>query len=195
MTYDESILLDAEGLEEALQGISHIIILADTELEQDAADMKIINALIRLKDIRERCGLCFTITAEMNREDNRALVANDTITDFIVSSDMSSMVLTQVAVTSQLKDAFSELLSNDGNEFSLLPAGSVDVVGKNMTIKELRRRLLQNNSLLLGYIDNTVTNTIYLNPDVDLVPTLTEKDKLIVICEKAIINVEIPACG
>lgn len=195
MTYDESLIMDAEGLEAALDGISHIIILAEMGLSQDAADMKIINTLIRLKDIRERCRLSFNITAEMNREDNRTLVADDDIIDFIVSSDMSSMVLTQVAVTAQLKNTFLELLSNDGNEFSLLSAGSIGLAGNDMDIKNIRRRLLKNSCLLLGYIDNTVTNAIYLNPDVNMVPKLSENDKLIVICEKAIINVKAPAFG
>ena len=108
---------------------------------------------------------------ELRREQNQNLVADDDHTDFVVSSNMSSLFLAQLAESPELAGVFGEILSNHGNELYLKNAGTLFCTGEH-TVAELRLTALRQKYIMLGYMKDgeSVFNpglheTVYLGLD------------------------------
>lgn len=169
-------------LEELVEGVDHVVLLSDHEMDEEEADMETIMTLVRLRDIKERKNLPFSITAEMRREDDCVLMRNNDYTDFIVSSNLSAMVLSQIAETPKLYSVFHELLSNEGNEFFLKYADEISLCGGEATTREIRAELLSQGYLFLGFIKNEAgTRTMTINPPLDQTFTLGIDDQLVIL--------------
>lgn len=177
----EEDVMDLEALEALTENISHVVILSDSELEEEDADARTMMQIIKLRDIKDRLNRTFTITAELRRDDNRRLIALGDGTDFIVSSNLSAMVLTQIAQNEALYDTFHELLSTSGNEFELHPAAFIsNCVLVQKTVADLRRELVHKGCIFLGYVE-AKTGVPHLNPWLSEKITLQPGDKLMVI--------------
>ena len=156
----ESVLLDLAHIAE------HIVILNGHDFNDDSvqdADMESIITLLNLRDIRTRYNLDFNITVEMMNEHDQGLVDVDDHTDFLVSSSISSLILAQLSESPHLIEVFQELLTNIG-EYSF---------------RTLRRLMLRNGYILLGYLD--ADKRSFFNCPSDQMITLAEKDELILI--------------
>lgn len=177
-------LFRANTLDELVKKVRYVVMLSDHELDEEAADIKSIQLLLKLRDIRDRLNLTYTITVEMRREGNRNLVAADDPTDFIVASNISSMVLAQLVANPMLYGVFQELLSNVGNELYLKSPETLGCEG-DKTVAEMRLEALSRGYLLLGYLKNDRrARSICLNPPIQEQVTLQGEDKLIVIGEQ-----------
>ena len=171
----ESVLLDLAHMAE------HIVILNGHDFNDDSvqdADMESIITLLNLRDIRTRYNLDFNITVEMMNEHDQGLVDVDDHTDFLVSSSISSLILAQLSESPHLIEVFQELLTNKGNELYLKKASRMKLTGE-YSFRTLRRLLLRNDYILLGYLD--ADKRSFFNCPSDKMITLTEKDELIVI--------------
>ena len=160
---------------------SHIVVLSDHDKSEDDADMESIFLLLNLRDIRERRGLRFNITAEMRREYNQKLMVTGDNTDFIVASDFSSLLLAQISECPELYAVYAELLSNEGSELYLKKASQF-VSGGKKTVAELRGAALAQGYIMIGYRKSGDTRSV-LNPPRDAVLELRADDSLIVIGE------------
>ena len=158
---------------------AHIIILSDHDKADDDADMESILLIMNLRDIRARHSLSFNITAEMRREYNQRLAVADDDTDFIVASNMSSLLLAQLAESPELIHTFTELLSNTGNELYLKRAGQLGCTGRQ-TGRSLRRTALSHRYIMIGYRKDKRS---FFNPALSDAIELQEDDALIVIGE------------
>ena len=123
----------------------------------------------------------FNITAEMRREKNQSLVIDDDHTDFVVASNMASLFLAQLAESPALIDAFSEILSNEGNEIFMKSPKNLNCLGK-YTVCEIRQILYAQGYIFLGYM--TADNTYSFNPPLDEVLDIKTSDKMIVLKEE-----------
>jgi Trk K+ transport system NAD-binding subunit len=157
----------------------HIVILSNPDADEETADMDNIFLLLNLRDIRNRFGLSYNITAEMRRESNQNLVATDDGTDFVVASNMSSLFLAQLAESPELIDVFRELLSNEGDEIYLKEASMFALDGEH-SVAEIRRNTFEAGYIFLGYIPGDTGGSIY-NPPLTEVLHLEKDDQLIVI--------------
>ena len=160
----------------------HIVILNDHDKDEDEADMETIFRLLDLRDIRSRLGLSFNITVEMRLEKSEELVGQGESTDFLVSSNMSSLILAQLAENPELVDVFREILSNKGNELLLQNAGDLRLTGR-YSVRDLRRIMLRYGFVLLGRLD--AQNNSSFNLPLDAILELTGEDSLIVLGETA----------
>ena len=118
----------------------------------------------------------------MRRENNQSLIENDDKTDFVVASNMSSLLLAQLAESPELLGAFRELLSNTGNELYLKEASVFGLQG-TLTTAEIRQTTLQHGYLFMGYIKEGAAKSIF-NPRLLDSITLNPEDELIVIGEE-----------
>ena len=117
----------------------------------------------------------------MLRENKQKLLISDNDTEFVVSSNMSSLFLAQLSETPELVKVFNELLTNEGNEIYLKTAEELRCVGTR-SVLELRRRLIPQRYAMIGYMDAETFQCSFalsLNDSVTLKPN----DKLIVIGE------------
>ena len=140
--------------------------------------MEVIFLLLNLRDLRKRLDLDFNITVEMRKECNQQLVGHGDHTDFLVSSNMSSLILAQLSERPELIGIFREILSNEGNELYLKEAGKMQLTGTRR-IREIRRNLIRQGYILLGHLDAGKHSAFDLYPDEEV--TLSEKDDLIVL--------------
>ncbi|MBR4194976.1 MAG: hypothetical protein IKQ54_11705 [Oscillospiraceae bacterium] len=159
----------------------HIVILSDHEKTPEEADMEAIFILLNLRDIRSRYQLAFNITMEMQLERNQNLVGHGDHTDFLVASSMSSLFLAQLAESPESLSVFREILSNEGNELYLKNAKTIRATGR-YTVRALRRGLLKQGCILLGYLDGEKHSYFSLPLDSEL--ELSAEDSLIVIGEQ-----------
>lgn len=171
-----------DQIEELARQADHFVLLSDHSKTADRADVDSMIALIQLRDLKERLNLAFNITVEMRRESNKELVVENTGVDFVVASDMSSMIMSQLAQKPELIDAFNELLSNSGNELVLRNAEEYGYDGMQMTIAQLRHLLLEHNCILLGIIrEANNVQEVSLNPNLHDEVALTAEDEFVVI--------------
>lgn len=176
---------DIQVLEGIVSGAEYIVLLNNREIDADAADIEIMLFLLKLYDIRQRLQLEFSVTAEMRREKNRGLVFLKEPTDFIIASNIASMIMAQIAGNPRLKYLFSELLSNKGSEIYLRYAGALGCDGDSLPITEIRHRALEYGYLVLGYMRKEKgRNNLYMNPDAEKMLLLRPEDHLVVIGKK-----------
>ncbi|MBR4545980.1 MAG: hypothetical protein IKO14_08445 [Oscillibacter sp.] len=169
------------ALEELAKEADHIVLLSAYNKPDDEADLQNIFMIMALRDIRERLNLNFNITTEMRRENNQNLLIPAPDTEFLVSSNMSSLFLAQLSESPELLSAFDELLTNEGSEVYLKTAAELHCEGTR-TVLELRRRLLPLRHLMIGWMDGDTLDCTF---ELSLSDTLNLKphDKLIVISE------------
>ena len=169
-----------QALLELAQMAEHIVILNDHDRNAEEADMEAIFLLLNLRDIRKRYKLSFNITCEMQKEHNQRIVVHGDHTDFLVASQMSSLILAQLSENPELIEVFREILSNRGSELYLKDVSLMGLEG-SFTVRDLRRIMLKKDYILLGYLDEDKKS--HFNPSLDAVLTLTGEDCLIVLGE------------
>ncbi|MBO4873127.1 MAG: hypothetical protein J5496_06900 [Lachnospiraceae bacterium] len=181
LNYCEGDLHEEDFLIDLAKMAEHIVILNDHGRDEETSDMETIFRLLNLRDIRDRFGLKYNITVEMQKEHNQYLVSRGDHTDFLVTSSMSSLFLAQLAESPELFDVFREILSNAGNELYLKQAGAFGLCG-SFSIRELRRRCLQLGYILLGVVDADKHSRYNLPLEENVM--LAEEDEIIVLGEK-----------
>ncbi len=181
LTFSDADVSDTDALEALVCGAAHAVVFSPADGDDDEADMESIMLLLRLRDIRARLGLGFNITAEMRREYNQKLAVTDDNTDFLVASNMSSLILAQLAESPKLISTYSELLSNEGNELYLKKAGLLLAYGKR-PVAEIRRLAMIRGYIMIGYRKADENRSVF-NPPLDEVIDIGPEDSLIVIGE------------
>ena len=167
-------------LTEIVRNAAHLIILSDRRKKPEEADTETMVRIMRLRSIQQKQHLHFTITAEMRCENNRKLIAEDRTEDFIVASDLSSMLLAQVTEDTKRLSLFNDLLDEHGSEVYLLPASEFELLGETLTARELRKRVYAYGYILIGI--RTAQNAFKVLDDNAKLVFGTE-DKLILIGE------------
>lgn len=130
-----------ETLADMLKDAAHLIVLSDRSKGDEDADTATIVQIMRLRNLKKKLGLRFTITAEMRCENNRKLISAGGAEDLVVASDLSSMLLAQVAEDPRRLGLFRDLLDESGSEVYLKPLADFRITGARMTVRELRKHV------------------------------------------------------
>ena len=170
--YDRNLL-------DMVRDASHVCILSDHRKKEEDSDTETMLRIIRLRNIKKRYGWSFTITAEMRCENNRDLITMEDSEDFIVATDLSSMMLSQISADVRRAPVFNELLSEEGSEAYLKPASEMGLAGTEMTYKELLKHVYARGGILMGIRTKDVPFKIIAG---SVLPVkITESDRLIMI--------------
>jgi hypothetical protein len=129
---------------------THLIVLSDPKKSDEDADTDTMVRIIRLRNLKKKLGLHFSITAEMRCENNRKLIAESGSEDVVVASDMSAMMLAQVAEDPRRLGLFNELLDEQGCEVYLKPLADFGISETKMTVREFRRQIYAHGYTPLG---------------------------------------------
>ncbi|MEO1656014.1 MAG: potassium transporter TrkA, partial [Bacteroidota bacterium] len=101
---------------------SHILILSYSErMPIQEADAHTLVTLMHLRDIKEKKKAQFTIVSEMLDVKNQTLAEVAQPDDFIISDQVISLIISQLAENKELKVVFDELFDSQGAEFYLKP--------------------------------------------------------------------------
>ncbi len=142
---------DAEDtLTDMTKNASHLIVLSDGKKGDEDADTETIMQIMRLRNLKKKLGLRFTITAEMRCENNRKLISESGAEDLVVASDLSSMLLAQIAEDPRRLGLFRDLLDESDSEVYLKPLIDFRISGARMTVRELREHIYDYGYIPMG---------------------------------------------
>ncbi|MBR2668873.1 MAG: hypothetical protein IKE36_03645 [Solobacterium sp.] len=169
-------------LVEMIRGAEHICILSDRRKKEEDSDTETMLRILRLRNIKKKYLLNFTITAEMRCENNRNLITSEEAEDFIVATDLSSMMLAQITADVRRAPVFTELLDEEGSEAYLKSTLEFGLNGVELTYEELLRTVYASGGILMGVRTRKEPFKILANTKGPI--TLDETDQLIVIGEE-----------
>lgn len=166
-------------LEKIAEEADHIVVLTDREKDKEDADVDTILLLLKLMDIRERKDLSFNMVVELNKESSHNVSPRDDCIDYIVGSNIASLILAQMAENPYLENVFSELLTNRGNELYSKPIRNFNLKDEHdYSCAGLKEIILSYGYTLLGY---THEGKILMNPDLKQRVKFDMNDRLIVL--------------
>jgi voltage-gated potassium channel Kch len=179
-------LLDALDL----TSFQHIIILCYAErLDAQAADAKTMITLLHLRDIEQKKGEAFSVVSEMMDVGNRALAAVAKADDFIVSDELTGLLLTQVSENGELLEVFQDLFDAEGSEIYLKAAANYVSQGVDVNFYTVTEAARRRGEVAIGYRlqrdsgDATRAYGVRVNPPKSETVKFEREDKIIVLAE------------
>ncbi|MFC5827108.1 CASTOR/POLLUX-related putative ion channel [Nonomuraea insulae] len=171
-----------------LGGYQHIVVLAGDDVEPGHADDRTLVTLLHLRDIEERLGDPFSIVTEMNDDQNREVAQVTKADDFIVSSRLISLLLTQLSENRHLHGVFAALFDPSGSEIYLKPAPSYVPAGTLVNFATVLESARRRGETAIGYrlrdhSQEAPTYGVRLNPPKDTDLVLADHDSVIVLAE------------
>ena len=102
----------------------HVVTLSySDDLDAQSADSRTLITLLHLRDMAQRDHREFPIVSEMQDVRNRELATVTDADDFIVSEQLVSLMMSQVAENKDLGAVLQDLFDPDGAELYLKPGG------------------------------------------------------------------------
>jgi ion channel POLLUX/CASTOR len=173
-----------------LQQFTHVVVLAYADsMSIQEADAHTLVALLNLRDIADRLGHTFSIVSEMLDVRNRALAEVTRADDFVVSSRMVSLMLAQISETKELNAVFNDLLTPEGSELYLKPAGDYVALGKPLNFYTVVEAARRRGEIAVGYRVADHANDadraygVVINPNKAALATFSYGDRMIVVAE------------
>ena len=96
-----------------------VIVLAEDD--QGDADARTLTVLLQLSHYYRDQPDAPVVVSEMRSKKNQALASVARVNDFVVGSNLASLVLTQISLNRSLNALFDELLTDEGNEIYIKP--------------------------------------------------------------------------
>ncbi|MFG2224884.1 potassium transporter TrkA [Streptomyces sp. NPDC048644] len=183
-----------------LEGYRHIIVLTDDDIDSERADDHTLVTLLHLRDIAIRSGSPYSIVTEMNSDANREIAQVTKADDFIVSTKVISLLLTQLVEDRNLYAVFTDLFDPAGSEIYLKPAASYLTPGTTVNFATVVEAARQRGETAIGYriarhSDEPPAYGVFLNPAKTAPLSLGERDAIVVLAEDSRVAVRLPAAG
>jgi hypothetical protein len=174
----------------ALETYNHVIVLADLDgVALQVADARTLITLLHLRDINEKNGLPFSIVSEMLDVRNRNLAEVTRVDDFIVSDELASLLMTQIAEDKELSLVFDDLFYPEGSEIFLKPAADYVVLEQPVNFYTVVEAARQRGEVALGYriaADGASLEKsfgVVVNPDKTPTVVFQKSDRVIVVAQ------------
>lgn len=169
-----------------LAAYDHVIVVSADHGRPRDADSRTLITLLHLRDLAALNGHRHSVTTEMADDSNRALAEAAHADDFIVSGNLVSLRMSQIAENPRLNAVFEELFQPGGCSVALHRAASyvrTDVAVNFYTVAEAARL---RGEVAIGYRVRCQARTppdfgITLNPDREAVVRLSADDQVIVL--------------
>ncbi|MET8795112.1 hypothetical protein ABZV91_01410 [Nocardia sp. NPDC004568] len=166
----------------------HVVVLTDDTLDEHHADDRTLVTLLHLRDIEVRLGDPYSIVTEMNDDANREIAQVTKADDFIVSSKLISLLLTQLAENRHLHAVFTDLFDPSGSEIYLKPAPDYVTTEREINFATLVHAARLRGEAAIGYrlhrhAGRPPAYGVTLNPPKDTTITLSALDSVIVVAE------------
>ena len=179
-------MLDRLGL----TSFQHIILLCYADqLDAQAADAKTMITLLHLRDIERKKGESYSVVSEMVDVRNRALAAVAKADDFIVSDELTGLLLTQVSENGELLEVFQDLFRSEGSEIYLKPAKDYVAMERAVNFYTVTESARRRRETAIGYRLERHANDparaygVRVNPPKSEALTFHPEDKIIVLAE------------
>ncbi|BBJ38718.1 lipoprotein [Streptomyces antimycoticus] len=176
--------LEALGLDD----YRHIVVLTDDGIDPGRSDDRTLVTLLHLRDIEIQLGDPYSIVTEMHDDANREVAQVTKADDFIVSTKVISLLLTQLTENRHLYAVFADLFDPQGSEIYLKPAPSYLIPGEEANFATVIEAARQRGETAIGYrlarqSDEPPLYGVHLNPSKTAPLTLEEGDTVVVLAE------------
>jgi voltage-gated potassium channel Kch len=164
----------------------HIIVLCYADdLPVQKADAKTLVTLLHLRDIESKSGANkYSIVSEMLDVRNRELAEITQADDFIVSENLTSLLVAQVTENRDLRAVFDDIFDSDGSEIYLRPASDYVALGKPMTYWHVVECARRRGEVAIGYRQaGSNGDGVRVNPPKGSSITFGADDRVIVVAE------------
>ena len=129
------------------------MVVADTSRPPDEADARTVISVLLLRDLfRHFKGQRPRIISEILDPRTKDLLEQDYGADFVVSAEMTSMLLAQVSERRELNAVFADLFDSDGNEIYLKRAACYARLGATTSWLSVQRVARQRVEVAIGYL-------------------------------------------
>jgi ion channel POLLUX/CASTOR len=177
-----------EGLD--VTSYDHVVTLSYSDsLDPQSADSRTLITLLHLRDIAQRQHRELAIVSEMQDVRNRDLATVTDADDFIVSEQLVSLMMSQVAENKDLGAVLQDLFDPNGAELYLKPAGNYVATGQPLTFYTVLEAARRRGETAVGYRLQAQAHApsqgygVVLNPDKAQTLTLRDVDKVIVLAD------------
>ena len=178
-------IFSSQVLEELVQcKPENVMILTDASLEDEKADANTLLLLLQLSNISEKTGIDFTVASEMRKVENQELAKVTKVNDFVVSSNITALMMTQISQIRQQRLILEDLLDEDGSEFYRKPISRYVSCGVPVDFYTMSAAAARYGEIAIGYqiVNGRKLNTV-CNPNKKDTIVFKEEDALIVIAE------------
>ena len=132
----------------------YILTLSKDEMADDEADELTLKFLLYCKNYKDtHPEVDFGVTCEMRSVENQMLAQGTTVSDFVISRNIASLMMSQIAENRELREVFEKLLSSEGFEVYMKPAKYyLDLCsGKTVDIFSVQDAVAAKGEVFLGY--------------------------------------------
>lgn len=166
-----------------LESYQSLVVLADEGDKRSDVDTRTLRILLRLDNIGGESGARPHTVVELHDENNRDLLAGLGVGDIIVSPDVISAQLAQIARSAILGPIYRELLSAGGVEISIRPASHYVELGVACRFDDLLYAAAQKMEIALG-VRSQATGEIRLNPARDAAWHFDDAHQVVVLAQQ-----------
>ena len=171
------------------ENYNHIVILANEGRDIQEADAETIMILIHLRDIAEKNNLKFSISSEIIDVRNMELARVAKVNDFIISDQLTSLMMTQLSENKLINKVFEDFLNETGSEIYFKKAKNYVKLNEELNFYTVIEAASNKGEVAIGYKIYAEENMddknfgIYLNPLKTNNISFSEEDCIIVISE------------
>jgi voltage-gated potassium channel Kch len=164
-------------------------VLAADDAPGEQADARTMVTLLHLRDMQSKQGERYSIVSEMHDERNRRLAEVTRADDFVVSGQLVSLLLTQLAENRHLAQVFDELFDAAGSEIHVRPVVDYVRPGVPVTFSTLVEAVRHRDETAIGFRIRAESLRppgygVRLNPDRRQPVEFDADDQVIVISEE-----------
>ena len=172
-----------------LTAYDHVIVLCNTAIDSELADANTLVTLLYLRDIANRSNHTFQLVTEMLDTENQTLAQVARPDDFVLSKQIISLMLAQIAEHKDLNAVFAELFAPEGSEIYLKPVSDYIALNRPVNFYTVVEAAQQRSESAIGYRRQADANNlanfygVVLNPQKDRLITFAPQDTIIVLAE------------
>lgn len=164
----------------------NVLILSSQDADPQESDSRTLLLLLQLRDIARATGVKFSVTSEMCSVENQGLAEVTKVTDFVISSNIVALMMTQISQAREQFTILDDLLSDEGSELYMKGAARYVKLGEPVDFYTMGAAASRYNEVAVGYkkVRSEGEFDIVLNPPKAATVTLCQGDCLIVLAEK-----------
>ncbi|MEG1780036.1 MAG: hypothetical protein RR225_09390 [Clostridium sp.] len=169
------------------KGYHKMIVLSRKDCDPEESDAKNLMILLHLKAISERKKVCYSVVSQMLSPQNGELAKIASVNDFVISTNLTALILSQISEDRSLAAIFDEILDAKGSELYMKPADLYIKIGQPVTLYTVSDAVMQQGEILVGYKtvhaddEDGTGMQIVTNPNKADTVVFTEDDWLIVL--------------
>lgn len=158
------------------------MVVADTDLDAEEADARTVITVLLLRDLFKSLGdKKPRIVSEILDPRTKDLIEQDYGADFVVSSEITSMLMAQISERRELHAVFADLFDSEGNEVYLKRAACFVLPGRTTPWLEVQKAARERREVAIGYLKRGQTPLI--NPPQGESIVFGDEDRIIVLAE------------